>query len=322
MDFDIEIQKQRLFLKMILLNLVGYLLLFLANVSSSVSMNFQKLAQHQTLYHDPRRCTTRRTVPLNSCVCGRPLFIISLCLSATASIIDFVVLAWLSPATVGVFGCLSIVVNLFVSQKILYETLTWEEKKAVMLILIGCLIAMVSKIDHYITDPIPYLLQQQQSLIYITFTWFTCLIIFVILLWSELEILCKIPPKIHRFLYPFIAGMIGSQVVCTGKYLSYAVQQAFVHNYVRIDVLVCITIMCICSIVLHVFWLNKALALYDASYCIMLYQVTWFINTVIMGFVVFAEKQSVWAITWFFVGCTIALIGVWSLSTLRQTSNN
>ena len=307
---------------MILFNLLGYLLLFLANVSSSVSMNFQKLAQHQTLYYDPRKCTQLRDVPLKSYVCCRPLFVISLCLSATASIIDFVVLGWLSPATVGVFGCFSIVVNLCVSQKILYETLCWKEKKAVILILIGCLIAMISKIDHYITDPIPYLMQQTQSLVYISFTWLSCLLIFFILWWGELNIIRKVSPKLHRFLYPVIAGIIGSQVVCTGKYLSYVVQQSVIQNVfpVKIEVFICITVMCVLSIILHVFWLNKALALYDASYCIMLYQVTWFISTVIMGFVVFAEKQSTWAITWFFMGCSIALSGVWFLSELRQTT--
>ena len=39
---------------MFVAQLIGFTLLFIASVSSSISMNFQKLAQYQTDYEDPR----------------------------------------------------------------------------------------------------------------------------------------------------------------------------------------------------------------------------------------------------------------------------
>ena len=82
------------------LELLGYVLLLVAAISSSVSMNFQKLAQHATLYHDPRTRKRPRDTPLTTSVFCRPMFIIALFLSFAASTLDFIALTWLPPATV------------------------------------------------------------------------------------------------------------------------------------------------------------------------------------------------------------------------------
>ena len=105
---------------MFVVQLVGYVLLLVASISSSVSMNFQKLAQHELNWKDPRTRKNRRTKPLET-VFTRPLFILAIFLSIAASTLDFLALTWLPPSTVGVFGSSSIIINLLVTRVILFE---------------------------------------------------------------------------------------------------------------------------------------------------------------------------------------------------------
>jgi hypothetical protein len=89
---------------MIITSIAGFSLLALAAVSSSLSMNFQKIAQSQTNFFDPRHCKQKRKMPLTSTVCLRPLFVVAIILSISASILDFVALAFLPTSVVGIFA--------------------------------------------------------------------------------------------------------------------------------------------------------------------------------------------------------------------------
>ena len=129
---------------MFVVQLIGFTLLFIASVSSSISMNFQKLAQYQTDYEDPRSRQNVRQEKLETPVCIRPLFVIALVLSAAASILDFFALAWLPTAVIGVFGSMSIIINLGVTRIILFEKPSKKEYFAISCVIIGCMISITS----------------------------------------------------------------------------------------------------------------------------------------------------------------------------------
>ena len=124
---------------MFVVQLVGYVFLLVASISSSVSMNFQKLAQHELNWEDPRTRNNKRTKPLESSVFTRPLFILAIFLSFAASTLDFLALTWLPPMTVGIFGAVSIIVNLLVSKVILFEQPDSKEWTAIACVICGCI---------------------------------------------------------------------------------------------------------------------------------------------------------------------------------------
>ena len=304
---------------MIILQITGYLFLLLASISSSISMNFQKLAQHSTIYRDPRTCQHKRNQPLTSPIICRPYFILALFLSAAASTFDFMALTWLSPSMVGIFGCMSIIINIFVSRIILNEELDKQEWIAVVWVVIGCVLSISVNVNNETKYSPPQLIEQLSSCIYIVSNWVVFLICDRILNHVEL------PTKLERFGYPFIAGALGAQNVCMGKYIAFAISELVEYKYltVRLDVLISAIILCIASIIIHIAWLNKGLAKYDASYCIIVYQTAWFMFTILSGIVVYDNMDELNTVEQlcFFTGCFLAGWGVWRISIVRVISN-
>jgi len=304
---------------MIVFQVVGYILLLMASISSSVSMNFQKLAQHSTHFEDPRTCRKRREQPLTTHVLCRPYFVLALFLSAAASTLDFLALTWLTPSTVGVFGCLSIIINLFVTRIILSESLERDEWVAVGWVVVGCFLAISVNVGTESTVPPPRLIERTKSCVYIVANW--C--VFIIL--ERLLHYVPLSTKLERFGYPFIAGALGAQNVCMGKYIAYAISNAIAqrHLAVRTDVLVAAILLCASSVVVHIAWLNRAFAKYDASYCILVYQTAWFLFTIVSGIVVYDNMATLNGIqqACFYVGCFLAAWGVWRVSVVRGISH-
>ena len=301
---------------MIVLQLLGYAFLLVAAISSSVSMNFQKIAQHQTLYHDPRTRLQRRETPLTGRVCLRPMFILGLFLSAAASALDFAALTWLPPSTVGLFGCIAIGINLLVSRIVLHERPSGPEWKAVAWILLGCLMAISVKVNHVPTHSPPQLIERPQAVGFILGSW-TCTILCATALYYA-----KLPTLLHQFGFPCIAGAIGAQNVCMGKYIAYAAAQAAETGAftVRTDVLTSVSVLCLGSVVLGIVWLNEGLARYDGYYCIIVYQTTWFLCTTLSGIIVYDNMATLetWACAVFLTGCGVAVYGVWRMTTLQK----
>lgn len=291
----------------------------MASISSSVSMNFQKLAQHTTIYTDPRTCRNKRDVPLTSSILCRPYFILALFLSAAASTLDFMALTWLTPSMVGIFGCMSIIINIFVSRIILNEELDKKEWLAVLWVVIGCFLSISVNVNTETKYTPAQLIGHLDSCIYIVLNW----VIFIVL--DRVMIHITIPTKLERFGYPFIAGALGAQNVCMGKYIAFAISQWIEYKQltVRLDTLIAAIILCVASIIVHIAWLNKALAKYDASYCILVYQTAWFMFTVLSGIVVYDNMEQLNTIEQlcFFTGCFLAGWGVWRISIVRVVSN-
>ena len=244
---------------MFLLQVVGYLFLGVASISSSVSMNFQKLAANEIVFEDPRTKQKKRPTPLKSPVYIRPLFVVAIFLSAAASTLDFLALTWLPPATIGVFGSMSIIINLAVTRIILFEKPNPKEWVPIAYVVIGCMLAISMTPEGTSDMTPPQLLERPQSCLYIVANWVVFILCSLVLEHKSL------PAWVERSGYPFIGGALGAQNVCMGKYMAYAVSTIQDGQFtVRVDVFVATLLLCIASVVVHIVWLNKGLEKYDA----------------------------------------------------------
>lgn len=299
------------------LEILGYVLLLVAAISSSVSMNFQKLAQHATNYHDPRTRQRRREVPLTSLVFFRPMFIIALFLSFAASTLDFIALTWLPPATVGLFGCIAIGVNLIVTRIILSEKPRPQEWYSIGMVTMGSLMAITAKVNSESDFTPAQLLDRTSSCVYIVLNWVLFILAAVVLEYA------KVPTWVHQFGYPFIGGALGAQNVCMGKYIAFAVSNVaqYGHLTTRVDVLVATIFLCVSSVIVHIVWLNKGLEKHDAYVCVIVYQTAWFLFTTLAGIVVYDNMAALSALAQitFFAGCALAAYGVWNISVVHNS---
>jgi len=221
----------------------------------------------------------------------------------------------LPTAVIGVFGSLSIIINLCVTRVILFETPSKAEGKAILYVIVGCLLAIASTSENLSELTPPQLLERPLSCVYIVFNW----ILFVLA--SVVLENVPITPWISQVGFPFIGGALGAQNVCMGKYIAYAVVSAHEAGVltVRLDVLIATVLLCVASVVVHIIWLNKGLQKYDAYYCIIVYQSAWFIFTTLSGIVVYNNMATVTAVGWFFfsIGITTIVFGVWNVSVLH-----
>lgn len=301
---------------MIATALIGFVLLFLAATSSSLSMNFQKLAQNQTDYHDPRTCKQKRKIPMASTVYLRPIFLIAIVLSASASVLDFVALAFLPTSVVGVFSILAIVINLMVTRIVLFESPKKKEIYPILFILVGCLISITSTSETKSEMTPPELVGRVKSSVFIVFNWVVFITGSVVLDHCD-----KLPEWVRQVGFPFIAGGLGAQNVCMGKYIAYAVTGYIEKNrlVVRPDCLVCAICLCVASIVVHVNWLNRGLKKFHAYYCILIYQTTWCLMTIICGIIVYDNNSGLSPEKWLFfvVGIITSIFGVVTLSKMH-----
>lgn len=304
---------------MIILQVVGYVFLFIASISSSVSMNFQKLAANQTDFYDPRRKQRKRQTPLKSPVFCRPLFLIAIVLSAAASTLDFLALTWLPPATIGVFGSLSIIINLAVTRIILFEKPQPKEWVPIAYVIIGCMMSIsVTPEDSSNRTP-PQLIERPISCAYIIANW----ILFICA--SQALTHLQLPDWIQRIGFPFIGGALGAQNVCMGKYMAFAVSTIQDGQLtVRTDVFVSTILLCVTSVLIHIVWLNKGLEKYDAYYCIIVYQTAWFMFTTLSGIVVYDNIAQLdeFATIVFLTGVVTAAYGVRRISILHGSTQN
>ena len=307
---------------MILTAIAGFTLLILAAVSSSLSMNFQKLAQSQTLYYDPRTCLQKRPIALTTNVCSRPMFLIALILSASASVLDFVALAFLPTSVVGIFATLSIVINLMVTRIVLFESPKMSELLPISFVFIGCSIALVSSSENFSEQTPPQLLDRWKSALFIVFNWMFFIFSSIFLDYSQ-----SLPLWLEQVGFPLIAGGLGAQNVCMGKYIAFAVTEMIEKGKltVRGDCLVAAVCLCIASIVVHIVWLNKGLKKFAAYYCIIVYQSTWCLFTIICGIVVYDNNDSLSMSKWafFLLGIGTAIFGVITLARVHaETKDN
>lgn len=268
---------------------------------------------------DPRTKLRKRTRPLTSSLFCRPLFIIAIVLSAAASTLDFLALTWLPPATIGIFGSLSIIINLAVTRVILFEKPKPKEWVPIAYVIIGCMMAISVTPEDSSNQTPPQLIERPQSCAYIILNW-------VCFLCASLALThLRLSDWVERIGFPFIGGALGAQNVCMGKYMAFAVSTIRDgHLTVRTDVFFSTVLLCVTSVLIHIVWLNKGLEKYDAYYCIIVYQTAWFIFTTLSGIVVYdniAQLDS-FATCIFGLGVVTAAYGVRKISILHGATRN
>ena len=280
---------------------IGIVLLLFASVVGAVSMNFQKLAQHLTHWHDPRTRKQPRELPLTSPVYFRALFIIAMLLSASGAVCDFLALVWLSPTTVGIMGCLSILINRIVSSVLLHESLERTETFLFLFVFIGCAIAIGSDLSAVENLNVHDLLSEVKAKVFIISTWAFACSFKVLINVSRWSILKRVGP-------PVLSGIVGSQMVCGGKYVAWALS----NDIIDIHSLLPMALLCIIGSLVHIAWLNETLANYEATTTLVLFQLSWFIWNVVSGIVIFNNMQGASTERWmtFVAGWIIAISGV------------
>lgn len=297
---------------MLVLQMLGYVFLLIASIASSISMNFQKLAANQTRYKDPRTKLQLRERELTTPLYCRPLFIVAIFMSCAASTLDFLALTWLPASTIGVFGSLSIVINLAVTRVILFESPKPKEWVPIAYIIIGCMLAISTTPDEsQHTKTPPELIERPISIAYIILNW---------VVWQLCAYIFQRYPIQGG--YPFIAGALGAQNVCMGKYIAYAFAAYQDGLPVRIDNFVCVLLLCVASILVHIAWLNKGFAVEDAYFCIIVYQTAWFIFTTLSGIVVYdnISQLDTFSQCLFGIGVVTAAVGVFKVKKLHTST--
>tara|TARA_B110000008_G_scaffold225910_1_gene227186 strand:- start:1398 stop:2252 length:855 start_codon:yes stop_codon:yes gene_type:complete len=280
-------------------------------------MNFQKLASNMTQFKDPRTKCIRRAEPLTSPLYCRPIFIIAIFLSAAASIVDFLALQWLPSSTIGMFGSVSIIINLAVTRFILFERPNPKEWVPITLIIAGCMLAIAVTPDQNVASVPPKLVERTSSCVYIVGNWVVFILAALVLEHMD------VPQWIDKIGFPFIGGALGAQNVCMGKYIAYAlstIQDGELQ--VRVDNLVAAVLLCAASIFVHIVWLNKGLEKHDAYYCIIVYQAAWFMFTTLSGVLVYdnISEEDTFTKCLFAAGVATAAYGVHKISVLHDTT--
>lgn len=280
---------------------LGIVTLLIASVVGAVSMNFQKIAQQQTHWHDPRARQNPRETPLTTWVYLRPYFLVAMCLSACGALCDFLALVWVSPTTVGLMGCVSVLVNRCVSAVLLYESISRYEFALFVVVFVGCCVAIASDNAAPPGRSVLEQLQETEARTFILVTWATA---------CSLKFLSNITrnPWFKRVFPPVASGIVGSQMVCGAKFIAWS----FSNHVFLPHVLFPMSILCILGSLVHIKWLNDALAVFEASTTMVLFQVSWFVWNVVSGIVIFGDMEGADEVRWclFISGWIISILGV------------
>ena len=290
-------------------NIAGVFLVFVASTASSVGMNFQKLAHRQTDYEDPRACKKLRTRPRTDSVYARPYMILGFILSLCAMVCDSAALLFIGTTTIGILGCMSIPINVFVSRFLLYEHIKTSEKWYILLITLGCIACLFTAQSH---EPIETFERFAR--------WDTAQ--FIILIWCFalfLNILSELIDKLQFQLVALsvISGIMGAQFVSMGKYLLdmiWLLQMDMpLPPTLQIIGVSCLAVM---ALILQILFLNKALEKFNATHAVAIFQCTWCILNVTQGIIIFGDMENASTIQFiiFMSGFIFTIIGINALS--------
>ena len=265
--------------------IAGVALVFTASTCSSVGMNFQKLAHRHTEYEDPRAMAKKREQPLTSTVYLRPFMVLGFVLSIAAVVCDSLALMFVGTTTIGVLGCMSIPINVFVSKFLLYEEVKTTAKMYIVLITLGCLLCLFTTRTH---EPIETFerFANSDTAIFIVSIWIVAL---------GLAMFGKIAEKKEYQLLSFavVSGMMGAQFVSMGKYLIDMIW--LIQHNIKLPPTLQIIGVCTLfalSLPLQIIFLNKSLEKFNATHSVAIFQCTWCILNVVQGMVIFGDMRN------------------------------
>jgi magnesium transporter len=290
-------------------NFAGIFLVFIASTSSSVGMNFQKLAHRQTLYEDPRTCNKVRRKPRKDYVMLRPFMLLGLTMSVCAMICDAIALLFIGTTTIGILGTMSIPINVFVSRFLLFEQIKTSEKWYILVITLGCVACLFTAQTHEPLETFERFAQKETA-------------IFIICMWclaGLLFIMCHLIDRVGFQLASLsvISGIMGSQFVTMGKYLLdmtwLLANKMPLPPTLQIVGVSCLAVM---ALVLQIIFLNKSLEKFNATHAVAIFQCTWCVMNVAQGIIIFGDMASASTVDYviFLLGFGTTLFGVIALS--------
>lgn len=285
---------------------IGIVLVSIASTSSSVGMNFQKLAHRQTEYEDPRTMDILRINKLTSNVYFRPYMIIGFILSVAAVVCDALALMFVGTTTIGILGCMSIPINVFVSKYLLYEDIKKKAKLYIATITIGCILCLFTTHPH---NPMETFVRfaRVDTAVFIAGMWLFAGVCALIGWASEQKLLA----------YGVLSGTMGSQFVTMGKYLldmSYLIR----HDLPLPPTLQIVGVACLflLALPLQIIFLNKSLEKFNATHSVAIFQCTWCVLNVVLGIVIFGDMEhaELYQILIFLTGFCMTMVGIVGLS--------
>lgn len=285
---------------------IGIVLVSIASTSSSVGMNFQKLAHRQTEYEDPRTMDILRINKLTSNVYFRPYMIIGFILSVAAVVCDALALMFVGTTTIGILGCMSIPINVFVSKYLLYEDIKNKAKLYIATITIGCILCLFTTHPH---NPMETFVRfaRVDTAVFIAGMWLFAGVCALIGWASEQKLLA----------YGVLSGTMGSQFVTMGKYLldmSYLIR----HDLPLPPTLQIVGVACLflLALPLQIIFLNKSLEKFNATHSVAIFQCTWCVLNVVLGIVIFGDMEhaELYQILIFLTGFCMTMVGIVGLS--------
>jgi len=290
-------------------NLIGIFLVFVASTASSVGMNFQKLAHRQTDYNDPRTCRVIRQEKRIDNVYTRPYMVLGFVLSICAMVCDSMALLFIGTTMIGILGCMSIPINVFVSRFLLFEEIQTKEKYFILLITLGCVACVFTAQTHAPIETFQRFAKIETA-------------IFICIMWTLagiMYLLCHLVDKIQYQLVSLavISGIMGSQFVTMGKYLLDMIWLLQSNMPLPPTMqIVGVSGIALLALPLQVIFLNRALEKFNATHAVAIFQCTWCVLNVTQGIIIFGDMASVSTAEYiiFMSGFGMAVIGVISLS--------
>ena len=242
---------------------MGAFIAILAAFISNFGLNLQKLAHLELAYEDPLKRSGLKNPEKRQSYLLNPRWITGLALTVLGSIADFAALAFAAQSLVAILGSLTLVVNILLAPLMLNEKVSQTDVRAVVMIVIGCMIAVafgqheskihtlenllymfgrVRNVSNRVLSAFTTKIYQVPMILY---SIGTCIIVGGLLLTIQYiestydsggnDFKYTYKPKsrahkLHRFLYPAISGVIGAQSVLFGKVTAEILKGSLVHH--------------------------------------------------------------------------------------------
>lgn len=267
------------------------------------------MAHRQTDYEDPRTCKVLRTKPREDSIYIRPYMILGFILSLCAMVCDSAALLFIGTTMIGILGCMSIPINVFVSRFLLHETIKSSEKWYILIITLGCIACLFTAQTH---EPIETFerFARWDTAQFIIIIW--CFAIFLNICCSLVDII-----QFQLIALSVISGIMGAQFVSMGKYLLDMIWLLQKNMPLPPTLqIIGVSFLAVMALILQIIFLNKALEKFNATHAVAIFQCTWCILNVTQGIIIFGDMGHVSALQYaiFMTGFITTIFGVIALS--------
>lgn len=324
---------------------IGAFIAILASFVSNLGLNLQKLAHLENTYYKPLQREYEKPKWDRVSYITQPKWLLGMIFIVLGSFADFAALAFTAQSLVATLGSLTLVSNMVIAPVMLNETIDRSNVRNMFLICGGCTLSVAfgphhdslifnldTLFDIYSSTRFQY---YAFIIILLVFGMYSCITSieekYAIYDNTNLRRYCYLPNsavhRLHRFLYPALSGVIGAQSVLLGKCTAEAIKTTltFEDQQIsdRVELWIVVFLM-LTSVFAQVYWLNSGLQIFDALYCVPIFQTFWILISIFGGLVCYDELKSFSFNQFFFftIGCCITLFGVYRLSRATGFSTN